>query len=199
MVSLQTKSIQIYPEIKWKLIKYYQSLCNDVCTPLCVLSIRFFGKFTQKVIYTQFVATNVHIYKIVRVYKSSAWWPSSHPLSVPMTYNICQGRGRSWSQFQLRGRVHQSISGLMHRQTTSHTHVHTYGQLRIGGWPNLMSLECGRKLEYPVKTHASMVRTCKLQTGRPQLTKGSTWNLLALESTFNMAVLINVSRLNDML
>lgn len=72
MVSLQTKSVQIYPEIKWKLIKYYQSLCNDVYTPVCVLSIRFFSKFTQEVIFTHFVATNVHIYKIMRVYKSSA-------------------------------------------------------------------------------------------------------------------------------
>uniref|UniRef100_A0A3Q2Y4Y8 RING-type domain-containing protein n=1 Tax=Hippocampus comes TaxID=109280 RepID=A0A3Q2Y4Y8_HIPCM len=32
-----------------------------------------------------------------------------------------------------------------------------------------MCLECGRKPEYPEKTHAGTERTCKLHTGRPEL------------------------------
>ncbi|MEQ2207497.1 hypothetical protein XENOCAPTIV_013508 [Xenoophorus captivus] len=31
-----------------------------------------------------------------------------------------------------------------------------------------MSLDCGRKLEYPVRTHACTGRTCKLHAERPQ-------------------------------
>ncbi|MED6272156.1 hypothetical protein CHARACLAT_027328 [Characodon lateralis] len=42
-----------------------------------------------------------------------------------------------------------------------------------------MSLDCGRKLEYPVRTHACTWRTCKLHAESPPA--GSrTWDLLAV-------------------
>ncbi|MEQ2286166.1 hypothetical protein AMECASPLE_039419 [Ameca splendens] len=53
-------------------------------------------------------------------------------------------------------------------QTTKHTHIHTpkgnlEGPMNLAG----MSLDCGRKPEYPVRTHACMGRTCKLHAERP--------------------------------
>ncbi|MEQ2237044.1 hypothetical protein ILYODFUR_019034 [Ilyodon furcidens] len=41
-----------------------------------------------------------------------------------------------------------------------------------------MSLDCGRKPEYPVRTHACMGRTCKLHAERP-LAGNRTQDLLA--------------------
>ncbi|MED6262437.1 hypothetical protein ATANTOWER_019367 [Ataeniobius toweri] len=51
-------------------------------------------------------------------------------------------------------------------QTTIHTLIHAPKARPI----NLtgMYLDCGRKLEYPVRTHACTGRTCKLHAERPE-------------------------------
>ncbi|MEQ2249796.1 hypothetical protein ILYODFUR_033090 [Ilyodon furcidens] len=53
-------------------------------------------------------------------------------------------------------------------QTTTHTLIHTpKGNLELPINLTGMSLDCGRKPEYPVRTHACMGRTCKLHAERP--------------------------------
>ncbi|MEQ2272201.1 hypothetical protein XENORESO_016476 [Xenotaenia resolanae] len=53
-------------------------------------------------------------------------------------------------------------------QTTKHTFIHTpKGNLERPINLTGMSLDCGRKPEYPVRTHACTGRTCKLHAERP--------------------------------
>ncbi|XP_061613420.1 sorting nexin-16 isoform X6 [Phyllopteryx taeniolatus] len=51
----------------------------------------------------------------------------------------------------------------IYKQTTIHTHIHTYGQFRVSN--SCMFLGCGKKPEYLEKTHAGTGKTCKLHTG----------------------------------
>ena len=67
-----------------------------------------------------------------------------------------KGRGTPWT-----GR--QSIAG-PHIQT--HNHSHTTGNLKLSINLTCMSLDCGRKSEYPEETPGTG-RTCKLHTERP--------------------------------
>ncbi|MEQ2169749.1 hypothetical protein GOODEAATRI_028486 [Goodea atripinnis] len=61
---------------------------------------------------------------------------------------------------------HQSIAG---QRTNNHAHTHTpKGNLERPINLTGMSLDCGRKPEYPVRTHACTGRTCKLRAERPQ-------------------------------
>ncbi|MEQ2281065.1 hypothetical protein AMECASPLE_026577 [Ameca splendens] len=54
-------------------------------------------------------------------------------------------------------------------QTTMHTLIHTpKGNLQLPINLTGMSLDCGRKPEYLVRTHACTGRTCKLHAERPQ-------------------------------
>ncbi|MEQ2313103.1 hypothetical protein AMECASPLE_038188 [Ameca splendens] len=60
----------------------------------------------------------------------------------------------------------QSIAG---QHTNTHTLIHTpKGNLQLPINLTGMSLDCGRKPEYPVRTHACTGRTCKLHAERPQ-------------------------------
>ncbi|MEQ2209166.1 hypothetical protein XENOCAPTIV_025793 [Xenoophorus captivus] len=60
-----------------------------------------------------------------------------------------------------------------------HTLIHTpKGNLELPINLTGMSLDCGRKPEYPVRTHACTGRTCKLHAERPQA-GNRTQNLLA--------------------
>ncbi|MED6289000.1 hypothetical protein CHARACLAT_031930 [Characodon lateralis] len=53
-------------------------------------------------------------------------------------------------------------------QTSMHTLIHTpKGNLERPINITVMFLDCGRKLEYPVRTHACTGRTCKLHAERP--------------------------------
>ncbi|MEQ2243287.1 hypothetical protein ILYODFUR_005529, partial [Ilyodon furcidens] len=55
-------------------------------------------------------------------------------------------------------------------QTAMHTLIHTpKGNLELPINLTGMFLDCGRKPEYPVRTHACTGRTCKLHAERPQL------------------------------
>ncbi|MEQ2315619.1 hypothetical protein AMECASPLE_024316 [Ameca splendens] len=63
--------------------------------------------------------------------------------------------------------------------TTMHTLIHTpKGNLELPINLTGMSLDCGRKPEYPVRTHACTGRTCKLHAERP-LAGNQTQDLLA--------------------
>ncbi|MED6240905.1 hypothetical protein ATANTOWER_031055 [Ataeniobius toweri] len=56
-----------------------------------------------------------------------------------------------------------------------------------------MSLDCGRKPEYPVKNHTCTGRTCKLHAERPQLGIKPTTFLLQHNSATNCATVQPVS------
>lgn len=43
-------------------------------------------------------------------------------------------------------------------QATIHSHIHVYDKFRFANIP-VISVDCGRKMEYLVKTHASMQKT----------------------------------------
>jgi len=49
------------------------------------------------------------------------------------------------------------------RQTTMHSHSYTYSQFRINNQPKMHSLCCGRKPEWPERTHAGREATAKIQ------------------------------------
>ncbi|KAK5601247.1 hypothetical protein CRENBAI_002310 [Crenichthys baileyi] len=64
-------------------------------------------------------------------------------------------------------------------QTTTHTLIHTpKGNLERPINLTVMYLDCERKPEYPVRTHACTGRTCKLHAERP-LAGSRTQDLLA--------------------
>ncbi|MEQ2292109.1 hypothetical protein AMECASPLE_019717 [Ameca splendens] len=63
-------------------------------------------------------------------------------------------------------------------QTTMHTLIHTpKGNLERPINLTGMSLDCGRKPEYPVRTHTCTGTTCKLHAERP-LARNQTQDLL---------------------
>ncbi|MEQ2193760.1 hypothetical protein XENOCAPTIV_012704 [Xenoophorus captivus] len=62
---------------------------------------------------------------------------------------------------------HQSDAG-QHTNNHTHTLIHTpKGNSELPINLTDMSLDCGRKPEYPVRTHACTGRTCKLHAERP--------------------------------
>ncbi|MED6239776.1 hypothetical protein ATANTOWER_011019 [Ataeniobius toweri] len=75
------------------------------------------------------------------------------------------------SSLWARGRVHPgqvASPSQGNTQTTMHTLIHTpKGNLERPINLTGMSLDCGRKPEYPVRTHACTGRTCKLHAERP--------------------------------
>ncbi|MEQ2250257.1 hypothetical protein ILYODFUR_038081 [Ilyodon furcidens] len=76
------------------------------------------------------------------------------------------------SSLWARGRVHPgqvASPSQGNTQTTTHTLIHTpKGNLELPINLTGMSLDCGRKPEYLVRTHACTGRTCKLHAERPQ-------------------------------
>ena len=81
----------------------------------------------------------------------------------PIPADIGRRRGTPWT-----GR--QSIAGLTHRDRQPFTLTFTpTGNLESTINLTCMSLDCGRKPEYPEKTHANTGRTCKLHTEGPQV------------------------------
>ncbi|MED6240509.1 hypothetical protein ATANTOWER_022263 [Ataeniobius toweri] len=73
------------------------------------------------------------------------------------------------SMGEWRGHPGQVASPWQGTQTTMHTLIHTpKGNLESPINLTGMSLDCGRKPEYPVRTHACTRRTCKLHAERPQ-------------------------------
>ena len=66
---------------------------------------------------------------------------------------------------------HQFIPGLTYwHQTTTHTHICTYGQYTVTSEPSFcIFLDCGRKQEYTERAHAGTRRTSKLHTETPWL------------------------------
>ncbi|MEQ2252949.1 hypothetical protein ILYODFUR_027019 [Ilyodon furcidens] len=81
-----------------------------------------------------------------------------------------------------RGRVHPGqVTGPSqgNTQTTKPTLIHTpKGNLVRSINLTGMSLDCGRKPEYPVRTHTCTGRTCKLHAERPPA-RNRTQDLLA--------------------
>ncbi|MEQ2282823.1 hypothetical protein AMECASPLE_004769 [Ameca splendens] len=75
------------------------------------------------------------------------------------------------SSLWVRGRVHPgqvASPSQGNTQTTMHTFIHTpKGNLERPIDLTCMSLDCGRKPEYPVRIHSCMGRTCKLHAERP--------------------------------
>ncbi|MEQ2295347.1 hypothetical protein AMECASPLE_013156 [Ameca splendens] len=72
----------------------------------------------------------------------------------------------------------QSIAG-QHTNNHAHTLIHTpKGNLEKPINLTGMSLDCGRKPEYPVRTHTCTGRTCKLHAER-HLARNRTQDLLA--------------------
>ncbi|MEQ2175368.1 hypothetical protein GOODEAATRI_017290 [Goodea atripinnis] len=86
------------------------------------------------------------------------------------------------SSLWARGRVHHgqvASPSQGNTQTTMHTLIHTpKGNLELPINLTGMSLDCGRKPEYPVRTHACTGRTCKLHAERPPV-RNRTQDLLA--------------------
>ncbi|MEQ2316835.1 hypothetical protein AMECASPLE_036579 [Ameca splendens] len=67
--------------------------------------------------------------------------------------------------YWVRGGVHPvQVSGPSQEKTTIHTYL-----FRETNNLTVMFLDCGRKLEYPEKTHACTGRTCKLRIGTQDL------------------------------
>ncbi|MED6282571.1 hypothetical protein CHARACLAT_033516 [Characodon lateralis] len=78
-------------------------------------------------------------------------------------------RGTPWTG-------HQFIAG---QHTNNHAHTHTpKANLELPINLTGMSLDCGRKPEYPVRTHACKGRTYKLHAERPP-DRNRTQDLLA--------------------
>ncbi|MEQ2177428.1 hypothetical protein GOODEAATRI_003437 [Goodea atripinnis] len=69
----------------------------------------------------------------------------------------------------------QDKSPIYHRATWRHTGqttMHTLilkGYFRVTNQPNSHVFDCGRKLEYPERTHACIGRTCKLHVEKPNI------------------------------
>ncbi|MEQ2291779.1 hypothetical protein AMECASPLE_016446, partial [Ameca splendens] len=91
--------------------------------------------------------------------------------SFSTAYSIAGRREPISSNLWARGRVHpgQVASPLQgNTQTPMHALIHTpKGNLELPNNLTDMSLGCGRKLEYPVRTHACTGRTSKLHAERP--------------------------------
>ncbi|MED6237583.1 hypothetical protein ATANTOWER_028440 [Ataeniobius toweri] len=84
------------------------------------------------------------------------------------------------SSLWARGRVHPGqVASPSQGNTQTTTLIHTpKGNLELPINLTGMSLDCGRKPEYPVRTHACTGRTCKLHAERPQA-RNQTQDLLA--------------------
>ncbi|MEQ2286901.1 hypothetical protein AMECASPLE_007128 [Ameca splendens] len=64
-----------------------------------------------------------------------------------------------------RSPVHRRAT---HNQPYTHSFIHLRAILELPINLTGMSLDCGRKPEYPVRTHTCTGRTCKLHAERPQ-------------------------------
>ncbi|KAK3519492.1 hypothetical protein QTP70_031815, partial [Hemibagrus guttatus] len=83
----------------------------------------------------------------------------SIPLSVPLIRSILESQGAcAYLRHHRASRQNtpwmecQPIAGHTHTQSFTHAITH-YEQFRDSNQPRSMSLDCGRKPEYPEKTH----------------------------------------------
>ncbi|MEQ2237991.1 hypothetical protein ILYODFUR_028769 [Ilyodon furcidens] len=136
-------------------------------------------------------------------------FPSTHYLtnsvsqSFSTAYSIL-GRGELVpisSSLWARGRVHPGhiASPLQgNSQTTMHTLIHTpKGNLELPINLTGMSLDCGRKPEYPVRTHACTGRTCTLHAERPPAGNQTQDLLAARQQCYQLRHLAGPNKFNS--
>ena len=106
-------------------------------------------------------------------HSDNLWWlietASCFILSLNCTYKLRPTVGQSLTVGERRGKPligRHGIPGRTYTETNNHSHSHAESPIILT--PACMLLDCGRKPEYPEKTHTYTGRTCKLRLNQDQ-------------------------------